>query len=232
MSVATDKRDTIDTAPAGSGLPRASRDALRAYTLEHCSMKPATVVAYTAATQIATCTIGFLRVPIAEAGAPEVPLPPELVDARVAVLQGGSHSDHVPILPGDTGILIFADRALDLWYRQGGAPVDPVHPRAHAQADAVFIPGLAPDARRSAPPSPALAAARVIDAPHVALGAAAVPGVDNVAIASLVHTYLTAMITAAPVVALDGGASFKAALIAYLAANPPTAFAAEKVSAQ
>jgi hypothetical protein len=199
-----------------------------------CVMKPATVVSYDSTTQIAQCTIGFLRVPAQGVdGVPgeiPAPLPPELVSARVAVLQGSTHSDHVPISPNDTGMLIFADRALDQWYRGAGLPVDPGHARTHDQADAVFIPGLAPDAGRSLPPvNPT---ARTIDAPQIVLGSAAVPGVDNVAIAQLVHTYLLAAITAAPVVALDGGASFKAALIAYLGANPATAFASTKVSAE
>ncbi len=231
MSVATDKRDTIDTAPAGSGLPRAMRNALRAYALEHCGMKPATVVAYTPATQTATCTVGFLRVPSPEANLPEVPLPPELVEARVAVLQGSTHSDHVPILPGDTGLLIFADRAMDLWYRGGGAPVDPVHPRAHNQADAVFIPGLAPDSGRSTPPT--IPAARTIDAPLIALGSGAT-ATDFVAIAPLLHTYLNGLLgaMAAAAAAGDGGNTALLAGQTYLTTNPVTAYASTKVVAE
>jgi hypothetical protein len=238
MSVSTDRRDTIDTPTPGAAVRSMVRNERRNCELGLCVMKPATVVRYDETTQTAQCVVGFLRVPAqgidglpGELGAP---MPPELVSARVAVLQGSTHADHVPILPNDTGMLIFADRALDQWYRQSGVPVDPGHARTHDQADAVFIPGLAPDALRSMPRTPAqiAAQARVIEAPTIALGSAAVPGVDNVAIASLLHTYLTAAVTAAPVVALDGGASFKAGLLAYLGANPFTAYAASKVSAE
>ena len=236
MSAATDRRDTIDAPAPGAGLRGLLRRAMRERDLSLRVACPGTVVAYTPATQTATVTLGFLRVQSTNtpAGEVEVLLPPELVRARVAVVQGATHSDHVPIAPGDTGLLLFADRALDQWYQQGGAPVDPVDGRAHDQADAVFVPGLAPDARRSAPPTPALLAAqaRVIDAPQIALGAAAVPGVDNVAIAQLLHTYLVGLVTAAVPVALDGGVSLKASMLTYLGANPAASFAASKVSAE
>ncbi len=46
-----------------------------------------------------------------------------------------------PIVPGDTVLLVFSDRSLDLWLAQGGE-VDPLDPRRHALSDAVAIPGL------------------------------------------------------------------------------------------
>ena len=223
MSTATDRRDTIDTPPAGGSLRGMIQRALRKHDLDLRVAAPATVVTYTPATQVARCTLGFLRISsqTSPAGEVEVPLPPELVDARVAVAQGATHSDHLPIAPGDTGLLIFADRALDQWYRGGGSAVDPAIGRAHDQADAVFFPGLAPDAKRALPPSPALAAARVIDAPTIALGAAATPA-SFVAVAPLLQTYLQGLIAAmtAGSVALDGGTAALAAGSAYLALDP------------
>ena len=201
MSVSTDRRDTIDVPTPGAAVRSMLRALRRNTELGLCVMKPGTVVSYDPLTQTAQCTVGFLRVPAqgldglpGELGAP---MPPELVAARVAVLQGASHSDHVPITPGDTGILIFADRALDQWYRQGGAPVDPGHARTHDQADAVFLPGLSPDARRSAPPLNPLGA-RTIDAPIIALGAGAVsePVVRGLLLSTALNTYAGA-ITAA-----------------------------------
>ena len=230
----TDSRDTIDAMAPGEGLRAYVRREIRNYELRHRSSAPGQVVAFDPATGIAQVQVGYLQIAIPDVpgvGEVETPLPPDLVLARVMVLAGTTHSDQPPIpVAGDTGILFFLDRCTDLWFLGPGSPVDPVDCRAHDMADAVFLPALSPDALRPAPAANPLA--RTIEAPQIVLGAAAVPGVDNVAIASLVHTYLTAMITAAPVVALDGGASFKAALIAYLGANPPTAFAAEKVSAQ
>jgi len=228
MSTATDRRDTIDTPPAGGSLRGMIQRALRKHDLDLRVAAPATVVTYTPATQVARCTLGFLRISsqTSPAGEVEVPLPPELVDARVAVAQGATHSDHLPIAPGDTGLLIFADRALDQWYRAKPVagvvpPVDPAIGRAHDQADAVFFPGLAPDAKRALPPSPALAAARVIDAPTIALGAAATPA-SFVAVAPLLQTYLQGLIAAmtAGSVALDGGTAALAAGSAYLALDP------------
>jgi hypothetical protein len=46
-----------------------------------------------------------------------------------------------PIAIGDTVLLLFADRSLDLWLLHGGE-VDPADPRRHALSDAVAIPGL------------------------------------------------------------------------------------------
>jgi hypothetical protein len=231
--MSTDRRDTIDAAPPRASLRGLIQRALRKRDLDLRVAAPATVVSYTPATQTAMCTIGFLRVTATDtpAGEVAVPMPPELVSARVAVAQGTTWSDQPPIpVAGDTGLLIFADRALDQWYRGAGLPVDPALGRTHDQADAIFFPGLSPDARLSTPALNPLG--RTIDAPQIVLGAAAVPGTDNVAIASLLHAYLVAAVTAAPVVALDGGASFKAALLAYLGANPFTAYAASKVSAE
>lgn len=56
----------------------------------------------------------------------------------------------LPLQPGDTGLLIIPDRSLSNFFRSGGnttpPPIngDPVTsaPRAHALADAIFIPGL------------------------------------------------------------------------------------------
>lgn len=46
-----------------------------------------------------------------------------------------------PIAKGDTVLLVFADRSLDVWLAKGGE-VDPADPRHHALSDAIAIPGL------------------------------------------------------------------------------------------
>lgn len=50
----------------------------------------------------------------------------------------------VPVSPGDDGMLVVSDRALDAWqYGDGTAPPpDQPTPRHHDATDAVFIPGL------------------------------------------------------------------------------------------
>ena len=132
---------------------------------------------YDPVTQSVPVTVGFLRIASTEIPPGielEVPEPPEVIPAaRVAIVQGSLHSDQPPVpIVGDTGLLIFLDRALDMWNRAPlGAPVDPVNSRTHNVADAVFIPGLSPLALASTPAANPLA--RTIDAPIVQLGAAA-----------------------------------------------------------
>jgi hypothetical protein len=46
-----------------------------------------------------------------------------------------------PIAVGDTVLLVFSDRSLDLWLEKGGE-VDPKDPRRHTLSDAIAIPGL------------------------------------------------------------------------------------------
>jgi hypothetical protein len=46
-----------------------------------------------------------------------------------------------PIAVGDTVLLVFADRSLDVWLSEGGE-VDPLDTRKHHMSDAVAIPGL------------------------------------------------------------------------------------------
>lgn len=176
----TDGRDNVDAPAPGSGLRGYVRRELRNHELALRVAAPCTVVAYDPATQIAQCTVGYLQVQSVDTpgvGEVEVPLRPDVVNARVAVVQGATHSDHVPIAPGDTGLLVFLDRALDTWLAQttpappAPIPMDPIDGRAHDMADAVFIPGLAPDDFRAAPPSNPLA--RTIEAPVIALGAGA-----------------------------------------------------------
>lgn len=49
-----------------------------------------------------------------------------------------------PLAVGDTGLCIVADRNLDTWLAGDGGMADPLDTRAHALADAVFLPGLVP----------------------------------------------------------------------------------------
>lgn len=171
---ATDKRDIVDANAAGESLNDTLKKWRRNTELDLRVAAPGTVVAYNPLDQTAQVTVGFIAIQNVDTpvGNVETPLPPFVVPAaRVAWRQGATHSDFHPIVPGDTGLLIFADRALDQWILQGGAPVDPVHARAHDLADAIFIPGLAPTALQATPPvNPA---ARTIEAPLIALGAAA-----------------------------------------------------------
>lgn len=50
----------------------------------------------------------------------------------------------VPLRVGNEGQIHFAERSLDNWLEKGGVqpPAEPVQPRAHDLADAVFVPGI------------------------------------------------------------------------------------------
>ena len=184
---------------------------------------------YDPVTQSVPVTVGFLRIASTEIPPGielEVPEPPEVIPAaRVAIVQGSLHSDQPPIpIVGDTGLLIFVDRALDMWIRAPlGAPVDPVNSRTHNVADAVFIPGLSPLALVSTPAANPLA--RTIDAPIVQLGAAATGfAVDGTALA-VAATGISDVLDIVPPGGLApanaiANAANKVAILALLAAIP------------
>ena len=50
----------------------------------------------------------------------------------------------IPVQVGDEGVIHFAERGLDNWLERGGIqpPPEPVQPRAHDWADAIFVPGI------------------------------------------------------------------------------------------
>jgi hypothetical protein len=111
---------------------------------------------------------------------------------------------------------------MDEWKAQGGTTSEPQDPRRHDLTDSVFIPGL----RSFAPAEVIPAAGRADDAmviwgDDIRLGDAS--ATDYVALAQPTEDNFTALkdaIVAAPVVAGDGGASFKAALISALSLWP------------
>lgn len=159
------------------------------------------------------------------------------------------------VLPraGDFGYLHVSERSLEKWYAGGGVPMVPPFDHLFSMSDCMFYPGgrpapaallhtanLALGTDTGAAPGAELgeivitpaggvtvrsATTIVVDAPVVQLGVAAV---EHLALAESLHAYLLAMITAAGVVPADGGAAFKAALLAYLGANPPAGFATTK----
>lgn len=233
MSV--DDSDRVDGAAVEPTLDVLVQRLRRVIELDLRVCMPARVVTFDAATCKATVRLELLRVQeIRGEAVPDIPTIIPLVP--VVLPRNAIAGVTIPILPGDTGRVVFSDRALAAWLQNGNpvAPVDPENGRAHNLADAMFEPGVFTDADAIAA-GPIDMTATVVEHPAlVKLGALAVP-TDFVAIAPMLHAYLTAMITAAPVAALDGGAAFKAALLTYLGANPftgPTGYAATKVVAE
>ena len=69
--------------------------------------------------------------------------PPLIPGVPVQFPRGGGFSATWPIIKGDTGVLIFADRSIENWLLQGGVK-DATDPRRFDINDAMFIPGINP----------------------------------------------------------------------------------------
>jgi phage baseplate assembly protein V len=65
---------------------------------------------------------------------------PLLVDVPVVFPRGGGCTLTFPIKAGDECLVVFADRAIDFWWQNGGTQ-EPVNARQHSLADAFVIPG-------------------------------------------------------------------------------------------
>lgn len=65
------------------------------------------------------------------------------VIANVPIVWPGAGGMRItfPLAVGDTVLLVFSDRSLDLWLEKGGE-VDPADGRRHALSDAIALPGL------------------------------------------------------------------------------------------
>jgi hypothetical protein len=152
---------------------------------------PATVLSFNPATRRADVMLAFL--PVLYVEDEEIPQAP-IVCPQVPVLMFGDALSYVtaPILPGSTGLVIFADRCLARFLLTG-APDDPINGRTHSLGDGLFIP--CPIGPAAAPVNPA---ATVVEGPLVMLGAAATqPAVLGTAMVAALSTYLGAVTTAA-----------------------------------
>ncbi len=154
-----------------------------------------------------------------------------LRNVRVAFFQSTGYSITMPLIKGDTGLVIFD--ALDhAQWMQSGETSDPDNLRLHGPGSATFIPCIAPDAK--AIPE-AIIDALVIKAPDIHLGRG--NPVDYVALAQLVRTELQTLLTAITSATTnpvpDGGAQFKAGILTALAnENWPQSVASNKVKSE
>jgi hypothetical protein len=222
-------RDGVDGADVSASLDTLLKLRERNAALDLRVSAVVRVIVYYPATQKADLRIECL--PVRFVGDEEVPDPPILLP-QVPVQWPRTAAGYItfPLVPGDTGRVVFTDRNLAQWLVTGneGNAIDPLNGRAHSLGDAVFEPGLHTDTDPIVPPTSLLAT--VVEGPLVQLGVGAT---QFVALAALVEAQLNtlkAAIAAAPVTPLDGGAGFKAALVAALAAWPTTT-AATKVQA-
>lgn len=184
----------------------------------------------------------------------EKPLPP-VPAAILGHWQSGGFRMTATPREGDTGILLTSERSLEEWRNSGGKPEPPRFVHTHALMDAFFLPvgrpgpdgltvpatGLSLSTDTGSAPEPGefamdLAGNVTVEGPTIKLGRAAAAPTGQLALASALHTYLVQMVTQAAVAAMDGGATFKAAMLTFLATNPfsgpPFGFATSKTVAQ
>jgi hypothetical protein len=191
----SDNRDNLDAVGEEqdpvAALSREFRRLRRRLGLDLRVSAPAHVVSYDSVTNTADLMLGFR--PVEEVEGQQVVMPPEpLQNVPVVLLGGAAGHLSVPILTGDTGLVIFTDRCLDLW-RIRGTPTDPGNRRVHNKADAVFLHGL----RHNANVIPTDTTASVLEGPLVKLGSGATqPAVFGTVLASAFTEWTAALATA------------------------------------
>lgn len=66
---------------------------------------------------------------------------PVLVDVPVFTLQGGGVAVQMPVTAGDQCLVLFSDRNLDIWFKNG-AEAAPLNDRTHDLSDGIALVGL------------------------------------------------------------------------------------------
>lgn len=225
----TETDDTVDGASPEAQLVDLLLRFRRNIELDLRVSAPARIITYDPVTQTATVRLELMPVPIIEGE--EVPTPAPPLHGVPVVWHGGTAGYvSTPLAPGDPGKVTFTDRCLSTWLQTGNpaGPVDPINRRTHNLADAVFEPGLRPLAEARQPTDQT---ATVVEGPLIKLGYGAT---QPVALAPLVQAQLEALkaaIQSAPVSPLDGGTTFKAALVAALTAWPASTAATKTQAA-
>lgn len=165
---AQDTRDVVDA--GGDELADLGALWRRQIELDLRVSMPAIVTAYDPATQTVTVQLGLVPVMFVEdKEVPQAPIPLP----GIPVIWPGTSSAYVttPLLPGDTGLVVFSDRCISEWLRLG-APTDPINGRTHALGDGMFFPGLRPKTDPITLPTDLTAT--VVEGPLVSLGRNAV----------------------------------------------------------
>lgn len=193
----------------------------------HVAM-PGRVIAYNADEQSAQIQPTVNPLVPTEDGDEPITLP---IIPAVPVLfpRAGGYRFTFPIKKGDTGLLIVASHAIDTWLRQNSPKdVEAVDPRRFHLSDATFLPGLSQFAALTpADPDDLVlekiggVAIHLNDAGEISLGSKSPTG--RLSVDSKVETQLQRIfdaINGAPVLAGDGGATFKAAILAALVGFP------------
>lgn len=196
------------------------RAIIRAELADVHTMIPGRVTAYDGATQRASVQPLLKSPRSTEDGGRTLETLPIVPDVPVAFLGAGSWSITFPVSVGDTGMIMFAEAALERWKGgDGDREVDPADDTRFGLDGAVFVPGL-----RATPLDGSQTSddALVVAGADIRIGSAdaADPAAGQAALEAL-----KSAISGAATTPGDGGAAFKAAILLALAAWPANAVA-------
>lgn len=188
----------------------------------HTAM-PGTVVSYDATNQVADIRPGIKRVIPAtsdevEDRVEELPILPAV---PVAWPRAGTFFVHGVLVAGDGVLLVFCEADINAWL-EGNTSSDPGTPERHGLSGAVAVPGLFPSSSSIGTVSssnPKIGIDGDVNAIEFTSSQVRCGGSASLAMATGLQAMFDA-ISGASTTANDGGAAFKAAILAALAADP------------
>lgn len=168
------------------------RDALDARLVDVHTATIGQIVTYDPITQTANVRLVTKRALAREDGEIEHEEPPVLPSVPVSWPRAGGFFLHMPVLPGDSCLLVFCEDSNAMWRETGAAGMVPGDVRRHSYSSAVAIMGVAPSLSPLLdPPLPAMDPTEAVlggGVYRVGAKATAVP----VALAPLVDAFITA----------------------------------------
>jgi hypothetical protein len=203
--------------------PEVHEEVHRSFMLDVHTCLPAVTRSYDASTQRGTF-LPVVKGSVKNAdGANVFEMRPEIQNIPVRWERAGGYYEHKPLRAGDHGWLLFSEDGYAHW-RATGEISEPGDLTRHSISYPFFLPGAWPDDDPLPDPGSASEAVYIVpEEGNLRVSKAGSTAAQNVALALKLATQLGVLksaISSAPVVAGDGGASFKAALVAALSAWP------------
>lgn len=208
----------METSPT---LAEVIRGAIESRLLDVHTSIPGKVVTYDPTTQTADVQPTVRRALSLEDGVEHEDLP-IIPNVPVGWMRGGGFGFQFPLVPGDHVWLVFSEAATGAW-RESGDLSDPVDHARHDLSYPIALPVCAPDSGALPAALGALVSLLSVPAGGTLYLGGQGPTADYVALAGKVEAALAALkaaISGAPVTAGDGGAAFKAAIVAALSSWP------------
>jgi hypothetical protein len=200
----------------GAGIVDVIREGMEDRIRALNTSEPGEVVSYDVDTQTATVRPMVAGSVLDDDNAFVLEYPPDIYDVPVMHLRSRAGYLHMPIITGDTGLLVYPQRDIGQW-RSTGQRGSPGDHRACSKSGAVLVLGLMTNERALDGMSSEDLILGVLGAALLLLGGPS--ATDYVALSSKVEAELTKIKTAisgAAVLANDDGATFKTNIIAAL----------------